>query len=101
MRRALALVALTVAVLCLIGGTATAGGATGAYLGKGHFGQRHWFVAAVPRGEHRKGIVFEVGIFDRTPRNGVDGGDYYSAPAVKRGILSVEARPRRGPDFPE
>jgi hypothetical protein len=48
-----------------------------------------------------RGIAFEVGVFDRTPRNGVDGGAYYSAPAVKRGILSVEARPRRRPDFPE
>jgi hypothetical protein len=48
-----------------------------------------------------RGIAFEVRVFDRTPRNRVEGGAYHSAPAVKRGILSVEARPRRGPDFPE
>jgi hypothetical protein len=101
MRRALALIAPTVAVLCLIGGTASADGATGAYLAKGHFGQRHWFVAVEPQGEHRKGIAFEVGSFDRVPGNGVDYGAEYSAPAVKRGVVSVEARPGRGPDFPE
>jgi hypothetical protein len=61
-------------------------------IGHGHFGQRHWFVAAAQDG-NRKGICFETGAYVRTPRNGVEGGGQCSAPAVKRGILQTVPMP--------
>jgi hypothetical protein len=55
-------------------------------IGKGHIGSRHWFVVAAPDGK-KKGICFEVGVYLRTPRSGVNGGGQCSAPAPRRGIL--------------
>jgi hypothetical protein len=91
---------LAVAVLGMAAGVASAGGPTGARIARGHLGERHWVVGVVPQGEHRKGIDFEMAIYDRTPRNLVGDDESISAPAPKRGIVSVEVAPGRGPDFP-
>jgi hypothetical protein len=69
-----------------VAGAVVAGENPTVLIGHGHFGQRHWFVAAT---QDRKGICFETGAYVRTPRNGVDGGGQCSAPPVKRGILDT------------
>jgi hypothetical protein len=77
---------------CPVTGAAVVGGNPTFLIGHGHYGQRHWFVAAT-QDENRKGICFEAGAFIRTPRNGIEGGGRCSAPAVKRGILQTVALP--------
>jgi hypothetical protein len=77
---------------CAVAGAASVGGNPTVLVGHGHFGQRHWFVAAT-QDENRRGICFETGAYVRTPRNGVDGGGRCSAPAMKRGILQTVPMP--------
>lgn len=77
---------------CSVAGAVVVGENPTVLIGHGHFGQRHWFVAAT-QDEDRKGICFEAGAFVRTPRNGVEGGGQCSAPAVKRGILRTVSVP--------
>jgi hypothetical protein len=77
---------------CPVAGAVVVGENPTVLIGHGHFGQRHWFVAAT-QDENRKGICFEAGAFLRTPRNGVEGGGQCSAPAVKRGILRTVSVP--------
>jgi len=82
---------------CPVAGAVVAGENPTILIGHGHFGQRHWFVAAT-QDENRKGICFESGAYFRTPRNGVEGGGQCSAPAVKRGILSTVVVPGQRAD---
>lgn len=77
---------------CPIAVAVAVGGNPTVLIGHGHFGQRHWFVAAT-QDENRTGICFEAGAFVRTARNGVEGDGQCSAPAVKRGILRTVSVP--------
>lgn len=57
-----------------------------------------WFVVASPDGIGRKGICFQVGVYNRTPRSGVNESGQCSAPAVRRGIVltTQQRNPRTG-----
>jgi hypothetical protein len=78
---------------------ASPGAEGSAVIGQGHVGKRHWFVVA-SNDRRRRGICLEVGVYNRTPRAGVDGGGQCSAPAPKRGIVIGAVKPRRGrPDI--
>jgi hypothetical protein len=86
MKKAAAILIALFLASCPVAGAVVVGENPTVLIGHGHFGLRHWFVAAT-QDENRKGICFEAGAFLRTPRNGVEGGGQCSAPAVKRGIL--------------
>jgi hypothetical protein len=90
MKKAVAILVAFFLASCPVAGAVVAGENPTVLIGHGHFGQRHWFVAAT---QDRKGICFEVGAYVRSPRNGVDGGGQCSAPAVKRGILHTVTLP--------
>lgn len=90
MKKTVAILVALFLASCPVAGAVVAGENPTVLIGHGHFGQRHWFVAAT---QDRKGICFETGAYVRTPRNGVDGGGQCSAPAVKRGILHIVAVP--------
>ena len=92
MRRSLALFLFVALALWAVAGVALAAFDQEYLIGKGQFGQRHWFVAAAQDGE-RRGICFEVGVFHGSPRGGVTGNGECSAPAVKRGIVLTADEP--------
>jgi hypothetical protein len=97
MKNVAAIVAVFFVASCSVAGAVVVGSNPTVLIGHGHFGQRHWFVAAT-QDENRKGICFEVGAFVRTPRNGVEGGGQCSAPALKRGILRTVFEPGAHPN---
>jgi hypothetical protein len=92
MKKTVAILVAFLLASCPVAGAVVVGENSTVLIGHGHFGQRHWFVAAT-QDENRKGICFESGVYVRTPRNGVEGGGQCSAPAVKRGILRVISVP--------
>jgi hypothetical protein len=92
--------ALSAAALAVSVSTATGAPDDGQVLvAKGHVGSHHWFVVAEPDGR-RRGICFQIGLFNGRPRRGVDVVGQCSAPAVRRGIVLVEVGPDRSPGQP-
>ncbi|HVV49149.1 MAG TPA: hypothetical protein VHO06_05790 [Polyangia bacterium] len=95
MKKTAAFLSLSLLALCPVAMASMIGDNPTVLIGRGHFGQRYWFVAAA-QDENRRGICFETGAFERSP--GVDGEGQCSAPAVKRGILEARFVPDAAAD---